>query len=259
MRTRVLYSVTALLLSLAAGAARAQRPTALLEKAGRQAEEFAALFPSLACTEKLTQVKFGQGDKVVNRRESLYDYLILMETVGDSFTVEESRLEKSRPQKDPQQALLATTGFAVMQVVFHPHFQSSYDFKEIEPEAVGGVVWRRIQFEQLPGHASPTVLEVKGREYPIAWRGTAWLAPETGAVSRIRTELREPLADIGLESLTSSVEYGPGAAAVTVWVPRLAIVEARTAHQRWRNQHEFSAYRRFEVSSEQKVQEPTNR
>ncbi|MGJ5814823.1 hypothetical protein [Paludibaculum fermentans] len=223
----------------------------------RQAEEFATLFPSLACTEKLTQVKFAQGDKVANRRESIFDYLILLETAGDSFTVEESRLEKSRAQKEPPQALLATTGFAVMQVVFHPHFQPSFEFQEIAPDTTGGVVWRRIRFEHLPGHVSPTVLEVKGREYPIAWRGTAWVHPETGAIGRIQTELREPLADIGLESLTSTVEYGPGAAAVTVWVPRLAIVEARTAHQRWRNQHEFSAYRRFEVSSEQKVQEIT--
>ena len=247
--------VSTLLLAGAAEQARAQRPVALLEKAGRQAEEFAALFPALACTEKLTQLKYGQGNKVANRRESVFDYLILLETAGDSFTVEESRLEKSRPQKEPPQALLATTGFAVMQVVFHPHFQGSYDFKEIEPETIGGVVWKRVQFEHLPGHASPTVLEVKGREYPIAWRGTAWLAPDTGAVNKIQTELREPLADIGLEALTSSVEYGPGAASVTVWVPKLAVVEARTAHQHWRNQHEFSAYRRFEVSSEQKLQE----
>ena len=258
MASRKLKLLIWLLATAAADLASAQRPSALLERAGRQAEEFATLFPSLACTEKLTQVKYGQGEKIASRRESVFDYLILLETTGDSFTVEESRLEKSRPQKDPQQALLATTGFAVMQVVFHPFFQGSYDFKEIEPETRDGVTWRRVHFEHLPGHASPTVLEVKGREYPIAWRGTAWLSPETGAVSRIQTELREALADIGLESLTSTVEYGPGAASVTAWVPRLAVVEARTAHQHWRNQHEFSAYRRFEVTSEQKViQEPT--
>jgi hypothetical protein len=33
------------------------------------------------------------------------------------------------------------------------------------------------------------------------------------------------------------------------------VVEARTAHQHWRNQHEFSAYRRFEVNVQQKLQE----
>jgi hypothetical protein len=100
--------------------AQGQGPGGLLERAARQAEEFTAQFPALVCAEKLIQIKFGQGEKIASRRESMFDYLILMEALGDEFTVEESRLEKSRPQKDPPQALLATTGFAVMQVVFHP-------------------------------------------------------------------------------------------------------------------------------------------
>lgn len=232
-----------------------QAPAKLLEKAAQQAEEFTVQFPALVCAERVTQTKFGQGEKIASRRESVFDYLILMDVAGDEFTVEESRLEKSRPQKDPPQALLATTGFAVMQVVFHPHFQSSYKFEEIEPEILGGVAWRRVRFEHMAGHSTPTVLEVKGREYPIAWRGTAWLHPDTGAVRRIQTELREPLPDIGLLSLSSVVDYAAASPAIPVWVPRLAVVEARTAHQHWRNQHEFSAYQKFDVSAEQRVQE----
>ncbi len=244
-----------MLMTAALPLAQGQGPSGFLEKAGLRAEEFTAQFPALVCAEKLTQIKYGQGEKIANRRESVFDYLILMEAVGDEFTVEESRLEKSRPQKDPPQPLLATTGFAVMQVVFHPHFQSSYRFGEIEPETSGGITWRRFSFEHLAGHSSPTVLEVKGREYPIAWRGTAWLHPETGAVRRIQTELREPLPDIGLLSLSSVVEYEAASPTIPVWVPRLAVVEARTAHQHWRNQHEFSAYQKFDVSADQRVQE----
>jgi len=247
--------VAGLLMAVASPPAPGQTAAGLLEKAAARAEEFTERFPGLTCTEKLTQIKYGQGEKIANRRDSVFDYLILMETVGDEFTVEESRLQKGSPQKDPPQALLATTGFAVMQVLFHPHFQPSYRFEEIEPETSGGIAWRRLRFEHLAGHSSPTVLEVKGREYPIAWRGTAWLHPETGTVKRIQTELREPLPDIGLLSLSSAVEYDAGGPAIPVWVPRLAVVEARTAHQHWRNQHEFSAYRRFEVNVQQKVQE----
>jgi len=247
-------TAAALLLLLSPALLRGQDPKSLLERAAAQAERFAVEFPALACTEKLTQLKFSQGEKISNRRESIFDYLILLESAGDDFTVEESRIEKSKPQKEPPQALLATTGFAVMQVVFHSHFQASYRFEEIDSESVNGVSWRRLRFEHLPGRASPTVLEVKGRQYPIAWRGTAWLHPETGAVGRIRTELREALPDIGLESLSSEVEYEPAGSTIPVWVPKTAVVEARTAHQHWRNRHEFSAYRRFEVNAETKVQ-----
>jgi len=247
-------ALIALLLLLLPVSLPAQQAPTLLERAAEQAERFATEFPALACTEKVTQLKISQGGKVANRRESIFDYLILLESAGDEFTVEESRIEKSKHQKEPPQPLLATTGFAVMQVVFHPHFQASYRFEEIDTESLNGVSWRRLHFEHLPGHASPTVLEVKGRQYPIAWSGTAWLHPETGAVGRIRTELREPLPDIGLESLSSEVEYEPAGSAIPVWVPKTAVVEARTAHQHWRNRHEFSAYRRFEVTSETKLQ-----
>jgi hypothetical protein len=255
MRWKELNIAAVLLMAGTWPAAQGQTPAGILEKAAAQAEQFTERFPGLTCTEKLTQIKFGQGEKIANRRESVFDYLILMETVGDEFNVQESRLEKSRPQKDPPQALLATTGFAVMQVVFHPHFQSSYKFEEMAPETSDGIAWRRLRFEHLAGHSSPTVLEVKGREYPIAWRGTAWLHPATGAVRRIQTELREPLPDIGLLSLSSVVDYDAASSLIPVWVPRLAVVEARTAHQHWRNQHEFSAYRRFEVNVQQKLQE----
>jgi len=231
------------------------QPTELLAKAAAQAEVFTVEFPALVCTENVTQVRFSQGEKVSHRRQSVFDYLILMDASGTEFSVEESRLEKSPKQKDPPQALLATTGFAVLGVIFHPHFQPSYTFEEIEPETIGGIAWRRIRFEQVAGRPSPTVLEVKNREYPIAWRGTAWLEPSTGAVKRIQAELREPLPDIGLLELKSAVEYEPASAAIPVWAPRMAIVEARTAHRHWRNQHEFSAYRHFGVTTDQKFQE----
>lgn len=253
---RIEITIAAVLITAwSAPQASCGQPTEFLEKAAAQADAFTIEFPALVCTERVTQVRFAQGEKVSHRRQSVFDYLILMDASGVSFSVEESRLEKSAKQKDPPQALLATTGFAVMGVIFHPHFQPSYRFEEIEPETLGGVTWRRIRFEQLAGRPTPTVLEVQDREYPIAWRGTAWLEPSTGAVKRIQTELREPLPDIGLLQLKSTVDYEAAGAAIPVWVPRLAVVEARTAHQHWRNEHEFSAYRKFGVTTGQKVQE----
>lgn len=225
----------------------------ILELAARAAEKFAAEFPAVACSEKVTQTKFSEGPKIVARGVGLYDYLILLDTEGGGFTVEESRLPRGGQKKDPAQPLLATTGFAVMEVIFHPHFQSSYRFTRLEPEVREGTVWERIHFEHVSGEPSPSVLEVRGREYPLAWRGTAWIHPVTGEVSRIQTELSQPLEDIGLVSLKSDVEYGP-APGLQFRAPRTAVIEAHTRHQHWRNTHEFSGYRRFEVSAEQRVQ-----
>lgn len=225
----------------------------ILERAARAAEAFAADFPAVACTEKVTQAKFNEAHKAVASGAGLYDYLILLDTEGGGFTVEESRLPRSAQKKQPAQPLLATTGFAVLQVIFHPHFQPSYRFTRLEPEVRGGTTYERIGFEHVSGEPSPSVLEVRGREYPLAWRGTAWIDPESGRVARIETELSQPLEDIGLVSLKSEVEYAP-AQGLAFWAPRTAVIEAHTRHQHWRNTHEFSGYRRFEVSAEQKVQ-----
>ncbi|MBI5087041.1 MAG: hypothetical protein HZB13_20895 [Acidobacteria bacterium] len=251
-------SLTLVLVSLAVSTAAGNELVPLLEKAGRSATAFTEQFPSVACTEKVTQIKFGEGQKILTKRESVFDYLILLSLEGSDLTVEESRLEKSKAQKDPQQPLLSTTGFAVMVMIFHPHFQSSYKFEEIEPETREGITWRRVRFEHQSGQPSPSVLEVRGREYPLAWRGVAWLDTASGRVGRIQAELREPLEDIGLQQLKSDVEYTAhpdtgGAAAI--WLPRAAAIEAHTRHQHWRNVHEFTSYRRFEVSAQQTVQE----
>jgi len=226
----------------------------LLDRTARATEKFAAEFPAVACNESVTQAKFVEGPKIVARQESQFDYLILLNTEGGDFSVEESRLNRGKDRKDPQQPLLATTGFAVMLLVFHPHFQPSYHFSRLGAETRDGVAWEKIQFEHESGKPSPSVLEVRGRQYPLAWRGVAWIHPETGVVSRIQTELRDPLEDIGLLSLKSDVTYAKASGAIPVWLPRTAVIEAHTRHQHWRNTHEFSAYRRFEVSSEQKVQ-----
>ncbi|MBI4890825.1 MAG: hypothetical protein HY821_09400 [Acidobacteria bacterium] len=241
-------------LSLAAQGADAEVDR-LLALAARAAERFVAGFPAVACTEKVTQVKFNEARKAVASGTGLYDYLILLDTEGGGFTVEESRLSRQNQSKEPAQPLLATTGFAVMIVIFHPHFQPSYRFTRLEPEVIAGTAWERLQFEHLSGEPSPSVLEVRGRQYPLTWRGTAWIHPETGMVGRIRTELSQPLEDIGLVSLRSDVEYG-ATRGLVFWAPRTAVIEADTLHQHWRNSHEFSDYRRFEVSSQQNVQAP---
>lgn len=224
----------------------------LLARAARSAEAFAADFPSVACTERVSQLRFAPGGKIQARLDALYDYLILLDSSAGELSVDESRLDRAKPRKAPEQSLLATTGFAVMLLVFHPSFQTSYRFSRLEPESIDGVLRDRVAFEHIPGHASPSVLLAGGREYPLAWKGVAWLDPESGRVARIHTQLARPLDDIGLLSLTSQVDYAP-AAGHNSWLPRTASIEARTAHQHWRNAHTFSDYRRFEVTSEQKL------
>ena len=88
----------------------------------------------------------------------------------------------------------------------------------------------------------------------------AWVEPISGRIARLGTELREPLEEVGLQRVNVEVEYGrvDSFANADVWLPRLARVEAATEHQLWRNEHRFTDYRRFQVETEFRIEDPNS-
>lgn len=249
----------AILFCSAAALAQAPAPdeglAALLEKAAAHGRRFAEEFPAYTCSERVMQVKYGQGNHIEARQEEQYDYLILIHGEGGGLAFEESRIRRQGPGKAPQRPLLATTGFAVLSVIFHEEFQPSYQFRRLGPEALGGRMTEKVAFEAVRGRPSPSVLEAGGRQYALEWRGTAWLDPVSGAVVRIEADLAGTLDDIGLAGLRAEVHYAEVEGAKALWLPRQAVIEAKTLRQRWRNVHAFTGFRRFEVQTEQKIQE----
>jgi hypothetical protein len=96
------------------------------------------------------------------------------------------------------------------------------------------------------------VLLLRGREYPVAWNGTAWTEPETGRVVRIHAEAAGAIVEVGLEMLEAETIYGPvtfQGESAQYWLPQTAVVQARTALQQWRNLHRFTQFKRFEVTT----------
>jgi hypothetical protein len=226
----------------------------LLEKAAAYGRRFASEFPAYTCSERVLQVKEGAGGRAEAKQEEVYDYLILIQDDG-GLTFEESRIRRQGASKAAERPLLATSGFAVLSVILHEEFQASYRFRRSGPEALAGRMAEKVEFEAIRGRPSPSVLEAGGRQYSLDWNGAAWLDPVTGAVMRLEVHLAGTLDDIGLVSLRSEVDYSPVDSSEAVWLPRQAVVEARTRRQAWRNVHTFSGYRRFEVRTEQKIQE----
>jgi hypothetical protein len=154
---------------------------------------------------------------------------------------------------------LITDGFATLVLVFHPHFQGSYHFSTAQKDWSAGWLLYRIDFEYLPGSRTPSVLQVGGRDYPIGWKGTAWVDPGSLSIARIRAELREPITSIGLLRLDSDVHYTGVEYAGTGelhWLPEVAVIEAETKQQHWRNTHRFSDYKHFSVDTEVRIEDP---
>jgi hypothetical protein len=246
----------AIAISLVSAASGATPANDLLERAGQRVKLFWDQFSGVTCTEELVQERLNEKGKTALRSESRYDYLIVLGWDKGELLVDESRVEVEAPRKGrPTGSLLATRGFATLMFILHPDFQQSYSFAPPVQEPSGLM---RIDFLPRIGTRSPGALELKGREYPILWEGSAWIDPATASVTRIEASWKEPPEALGLQSLKSDVSYGPIElrAKQAYWLPTSARVSLQSLHQTWRNEHRFTKYRLFSVDVKDEVEVP---
>src|ERR1700690_4293487 len=128
----------------------------LLDRAGKRVEEFWDQFSAVTCTETVSQLKVGDSGKVLGQRTSAFNYLVILQLTGDDLIVDESRLAQGPPKKESDRPLLATSGFATLLLIFHPHFQSSYEFALGGIEESGGKQWREVRFTHITGRRAPS-------------------------------------------------------------------------------------------------------
>jgi hypothetical protein len=226
-----------------------------LELAGKAAGKFWEQFSAVTCTESVTQARLDSSGKTTFQAQSVYDYLVMLQISGTDLLVEESRVPVKQPKGNRAEPLLVTNGFSSLLLIFHPFFQGSYEYAPPEPERLAGREVLRVRFQQARGGRSPTVLQLRRREYPLEWAGSAWLDAASGAVVRIEAGLKAPMEDIGLRVLRAEVSYAPTTftGGEVHWLPSEARVEAQTLRRHWRNVHRFSSYKQFSVVTKDRV------
>jgi hypothetical protein len=236
----------------------------LLERIGKQVEHFDELFSTVTCSERVFQQRLNATGKLVQQKKAIYDSLIFLQGNDQHLTIDESRLpqDKAPKEKTGEKAYLVTNGFSVLLLIFHPHYQPCFKFTFLEEETQGGKILHCVRFRHVPGTHSPSVLQLHGHEYPLEWEGTAWIDFATGSIIKIKAGLMNPMEDLGLKKLDSEVHYAPvkfNDIPEPQLLPLMATVEAETAHQHWKNIHQFSGYRLFSVETESRIADvPTN-
>jgi hypothetical protein len=256
MTRRFVTSMLLLVLSVSA-AADVQEQT--LGQVRQQVTGFLNLFSEVKCTEMVLQQKIGKKGKVEYQEQSRYDYLLITDSSDADLNLQESRLEEQASPRKKNVPLLVTNGFATLLLIFHPYYQDSFEFADLGQEMVSGRRLSKIQFRHKKGTKSPSVLVLRGREYPIELSGTAWVDPVQGNIERIRAELQASMDDVGLKVLTSDVTYLPvkfRGMKSSPWLPAEADIEVATARQHWRNLHRFTNYQHFAVSTEETPKSP---
>ncbi|HXJ89308.1 MAG TPA: hypothetical protein VMS18_20995 [Candidatus Binatia bacterium] len=239
------------------GAPDAQRLNGILERTAGQTSVFLDQFSDVKCTEQVRQEKLGKDNKVELKEESTYDYLVILTNAGGELNLSESRIPVHEAKKDRKNtSMLLSNGFATLFLVFHPIYADAFKFTLAEQDVVAGHTLQKVTFQHITGMKSPAALALRGREYPLELTGTAWIDPETGSIAKIEAGIADTLQDVGLKTLTSEIDFAPLNFADTkqpYWYPIQARVEVETARQHWRNLHQFTGYKKFSVSTEEKV------
>jgi hypothetical protein len=248
-----------LLVSLFPASQAATAPDDLLARMGQQVSRFLDEFSQLKCTEEVTQTKLVKNlskQSIEYKEQQTFDYLVLAQGSGDDLVIQESRLPQRATEHKKNVPLLVTNGFATLSLVFHPYYQSAFNFGSPENAVVNGQRLVKMHFEHVKGRRSPTVLLLRGREYPLDLKGTAWIDPSTATIVRLQAELEEDMTDVGLHAFNSEVEFAPvhfRGSSASPWLPSVATIELDTAKQRWRNIHRFTNYQQFSVSTDESV------
>lgn len=221
--------------------------------AEQHVSKFLDLFSEVKCTEYVEQSKLTKNGKVEYQERSRFDYLLITQSAGGELSLQESRLQEAAATSKKNSPLLVTNGFATMLLVFHPYYASGFNFSLPEQGVLNGHSVSIVHFRHMKGARTPTVLVLRGREYPLELSGTAWINTETGEVERLEAELQSSMEDIGLQTLRTSVDYAPvrfRGLNHQPWLPAKAVIEVETPRQRWRNIHRFTNYEHFAVDTQ---------
>ncbi len=230
----------------------------LLERVSQRVSDFLDLFSNVKCVEQVRQEKVKPDGKIQLSEQSSYDYLVILTNVGGDLSLDESRLPLKVSNADQKKdiSMLTSNGFATLFLVFHPYYSNSFEFTDAGAAVIDGYPARKIHFEHIRNTRSIAALALRGREYPMELSGLAWVDAESGNLMRIEAGIGSTLEDIGMKSLQSEVTYAPVVFQKddpVFWLPVEAVVEVESPKQHWRNTHRFTDYKRFSVSTEEKV------
>ena len=176
--------------------------------AQQQVTAYLSKLADLHCTESVVQEKLSGNGHVMASERSKFDYLIMMQGNGDDFQLIESRIESSSAQHKPL-PMLVTNGFSSLLLIFHPYFRDSFQFESGGEDVIDGRPAMQVNFAHVTGKRTLAALALRGREYPLEFRGTAWLDKQSGEVVRIDANLLHEMSDVGLRTLKIHVEYKP--------------------------------------------------
>jgi tetratricopeptide (TPR) repeat protein len=227
----------------------------VIEESGKRVQELSEDVSRFAAVEDMLHQRLDEFGNATRTETRKFNYIAsISESEPGFLAVNESRADKMDLAGYPDQ--IASTGFAALALVFHPHMRDNF---EVVCEGLGD--WRGqatwvLHFRQRDDRpARMHSYKVGTQVHPVKLKGRAWITANNFQIVRIESELVKPMPEIQLLSEHQVVEYGPIPFAkknTSLWLPKSAEIYFDFRKHRYYRRHSFDRYMLFSVESEEK-------
>ncbi len=231
----------------------------VMAESGKHVQELIKDVSRFSAIEDLFHQRLDEYGNVVRTETRQFDYVASISEPDPGFlAVDEFRAQKLTVSDYPDH--IASTGFAGLAFVFHPHVRDNFD---ISCEGLGdwhGQATWLVHFRQRDDRLnSMHGYKVGGQIYPVKLKGRAWITADKFQIVRIEAEMVAPMPEIQLLSEHQVVEYGPvpfQQNQISLWLPKTAEIYFDFRKHKYYRKHSFDHYMLFSVDSVEKRKEP---
>jgi tetratricopeptide (TPR) repeat protein len=229
------------------------------DESGRRVQELVEDVTRFGAVEDLVHQSLNEYGNPVRTENRKYNYVASVSEPQPGFlAVDEYRADKVSLENYPGN--IASTGFAALALVFHPHMRDNFEMVcEGLGDLHGQATWL-VHFRQRDDRPNRMHSYKVGNEYhPVKLKGRAWITADKFQIVRIEAEMVSPMPEIQLLSEHQIVEYGPIPFAkknTSIWLPKSAEIYFDFRKHRYYRRHSFDHYMLYSVDVNEKRKEP---
>ncbi|HEX3352812.1 MAG TPA: tetratricopeptide repeat protein [Terriglobales bacterium] len=230
----------------------------VLAKAGQRVQELVQDITRFTAEENLFH-KSLDGVGLSNHAETRrYNYAAAISSKPGSVLIEDYSEDRVPQSGSPDG--IASTGFVMLALVFHPEMQSDFDFDcEGQGKWIGKPTWL-VHFRQRPDRPNRMQdYNLSGKIYRIDLKGRAWISSDTSQIVHIEADMVNPMHEIQMLSEHQVVEYGPvpfARKSTMLWLPKNVEIYFDFGKHHYYRHYTFDNYMLFDVDASEKVKLP---
>jgi tetratricopeptide (TPR) repeat protein len=231
----------------------------VVEESGKRVQELVADVSRFAAVEDLFHQALDSYGIPVRTETRKYNYVAaITEPKPGVLAVDEYREDKLDLKGYPDR--IASTGLAVMALIFHPDMRDNFDMTcEGLGDWKGQATWL-VHFRQRDDRPNNMhSYKIGEQSHAVSLKGHAWVTADKFQIVRIETEMISPMPEIQLLSEHHVVEYGPvpfPKKDTTLWLPKSAEIYFDFRKHRYYRRHSFDHYMLYSVDTQEKRKEP---